>query len=151
METLLADRGSGAVLFMHAPTAIVRSEDIARACAPIVKQTPGRVMACWLGDDAVADARRTFEEAGVPDYGTPEEAVRAFGMLATYRANQALLLEAPTASENGPADVATARVHIEFHQALGHELHHLAQHVDVGSLLGELGRCDSSGGHRDFL
>ena len=28
---------AGAVLFMHAPTAIVRSDDIARACAPLVR------------------------------------------------------------------------------------------------------------------
>jgi acetyltransferase len=122
LQALLADPGSGAVLFMHAPTAIVRSDDIARACAPIVKQAPGRVMACWLGDDAVADARRIFEDAGVPDYGTPEEAVRAFGMLATYRRNQALLLEAPAASENGQADVAAARAIIEGVLAAGREM-----------------------------
>ena len=76
---------------MHAPTAIVRSDDIARACAPLVRQATGRVMACWLGDAAVAEARRIFEDAGVADYATPEEAVRAFAMLATYRRNQALL------------------------------------------------------------
>ena len=34
---------------------------------------------------------------------------------------------------------AAAALDIEFHQALGHELHHLAQDVDVGSLLGKLG------------
>lgn len=122
LQTLLADRSSGTVLFMHAPTAIVRSDDVARACAPIVKQAPGRVLACWLGDDAVADARRIFEEAGVPDYATPEEAVRAFGMLATYRRNQALLLEVPTVSENGKADVAAARATIEGVLATGREM-----------------------------
>ncbi len=122
LEALLADRTSGAVLFMHAPTAIVRSDEIARACAPIVTRTPGRVMACWLGDDSVADARRIFEAAGVPDYPTPEEAVRAFAMLATYRRNQALLLEAPTASENGRADVAAARAIIDGVLAAGREM-----------------------------
>src|SRR5205814_10045753 len=40
---------------------------------------------------------------------------------------------------------------IELHEALGHELHHLAQHVDVGSLLGEFGQCHSGGGHRGNL
>jgi len=113
LQALLADRDSGALLFMHAPTAIVRSDDIARACAPIVREAPSRVMACWLGDAAVADARRIFEDAGAADYATPEEAVRAFGMLTTYRRNQALLLEAPTASENGPPDIAAARAPIE--------------------------------------
>ena len=113
LAALLADRSSGAVLFMHAPTAIVRSDDIARACAPIARQAPGRVLACWLGDASVAQARRIFEEAGVANYDTPEEAVRAFAMLATYRRNQALLLEAPTASENAPPDRAAARALID--------------------------------------
>ena len=113
LQTVLADRNSGALLFLHAPTAIVRSADIARACAPIVRQAAGRVMACWLGDTAVAEARRIFEDAGAADYETPEEAVRAFAMLATYRRNQALLLEAPTASENGPPDLATARAIVD--------------------------------------
>ncbi|MEO7134337.1 MAG: bifunctional acetate--CoA ligase family protein/GNAT family N-acetyltransferase [Vicinamibacterales bacterium] len=122
LQALLADRDSGAVLFLHAPTAIVRSDDIARACAPMVRQAPGRVMACWLGDAAVADARRIFEDAGVANYATPEEAVRAFAMLATYRRNQALLLEAPTASENGPPDIAAARATIEVALAQGRDM-----------------------------
>jgi acetyltransferase len=122
LQTLLADRDSGAVLFLHAPTAIVRSDDIARACAPLVRQAPCRVMACWLGDAAVADARRIFEEAGAADYATPEEAVRAFAMLATYRRNQALLLEAPTASENGPPGIAAARAVIDAVLAAGRDM-----------------------------
>ena len=109
LQTLLADPASGAVLFLHAPTAIVRSDDIARACAPIVRPAAARVMACWLGDSAVAEARRVFTEAGIADYETPEEAVRAFAMLATYRRNQALLLEAPTASENSLPKIGEAR------------------------------------------
>ncbi len=40
---------------------------------------------------------------------------------------------------------------IELHQALGHELHHLAQYVDVGYLPGELGQCHRGVGHRHFL
>jgi acetyltransferase len=121
LQALLAERDSGAVLFLHAPTAIVRSDDIARACAPIVRQAAGRVMACWLGDSAVADARRIFQEAGVADYATPEEAVQAFGMLTTYRRNQALLTEAPTASENGPPDLDAARAIVAGALAEGRE------------------------------
>ncbi|WP_280156041.1 bifunctional acetate--CoA ligase family protein/GNAT family N-acetyltransferase [Piscinibacter sp. XHJ-5] len=122
LQALLADRDSGAVLFLHAPTAIVRSDDIARACAPIARQAPGRVMACWLGDSAVADARRIFRDAGVADYATPEEAVQAFGMLLTYRRNQAQLLEAPTSSEHGPPDAAAARAVIDKALAEGREM-----------------------------
>ena len=119
LQAVLGEPGTGAVLFMHAPTAIVHSEDIARACAPIVEQHPGRVMACWLGGDSVAAARQRFEQAGAADYETPEEAIRAFAMLATYRRNQALLLEAPTASENGPPDLPAARAIVEAALAAG--------------------------------
>jgi acetyltransferase len=122
LRAVLAERDSGACLFMHAPTAIVRSDDIARACAPIVREAASRVMACWLGDAAVADARRIFEDAGVADYATPEEAVRAFAMLAAYRRNQAVLMEVPTASENGPPDIAAARVVIDAALAAGREM-----------------------------
>ena len=42
LQALLADPRRGAVLFMHAPTAIVRSDDIARACAPLAREAAGR-------------------------------------------------------------------------------------------------------------
>ena len=122
LQALLADRDTGAVLFMHAPTAIVRSDDIARACAPVARQAAQRLLACWLGDSAVAEARRIFEDAGVADYETPEEAVRAVAMLATYRRNQALLTEAPSASENGPPDIGTARAVIAAALAEGRDM-----------------------------
>ena len=122
LQAVLADPGAGAVLFMHAPTAIVRSDDIARACAPLVRAAPARVMACWLGDTSVAAARRILADAGAADYATPEEAVRAFSMLTTYRRNQALLLEAPTASENGPPDLTVARSTIAAVLAAGRDM-----------------------------
>ena len=122
LAALLADRDSGAVLFMHAPTAIVRSDAIARACAPIARQAAGRVLACWLGDASVAQARQIFEDAGVANYETPEEAVRAFAMLATYSRNQTLLLEAPTASENAAPDRAAARAVIDAALAAGRDM-----------------------------
>jgi len=104
----------------------VRSDDIARACAPLVRPAATRVMSCWLGDAAVAEARRIFEGAGVADYQTPEEAIRAFAMLQRYRSNQALLLEAPTASENGVPDLASARATIQAALADGRDwLHEL--------------------------
>ncbi len=122
LQTLLADGNTGAVLFLHAPTAIVRSADIARACAPLVAQAPGRVMACWLGDDAVVEARRILRDAGAADYATPEEAVRAFALLETYRRNQTLLMETPTSSESAAPDLPAARAIIDAVLAGGREM-----------------------------
>ncbi len=108
LQALLDDPRAPAVLFMHAPTAIVPSADIARACAPVARSAPNRVMGCWLGDVSVAVARQIFHDAGLPSYQTPEEAVRAFDMLTTYRRNQALLLEAPGPAVAVPVDAASA-------------------------------------------
>ncbi|MEJ8827296.1 acetate--CoA ligase family protein, partial [Variovorax humicola] len=113
LSALLADKSAGAVLFIHAPTAIVPSEEIARACLPLLREAAPRVMACWLGDAAVAQARQCFEGADIPDYATPEEAVQAFAMLQTYRRNQQTLMEAPSASENPAPDAALARRQIQ--------------------------------------
>ena len=122
LRALLDEPATGTVLFMHAPTAIVRSEDIARACAPLAREAGGRLMGCWLGEAGVAEARRIFEEAGVAGYETPEEAVRAFAMLASYARNQALLTEAPMASAAAPPDRAAARAIVESALSGGREM-----------------------------
>jgi len=64
---------------------------------PRISAGPQHLLGCWLGDSAVAQARQTFREAGVPDFNTPEEAVRAFSFLRTYRLHQEELLETPPA------------------------------------------------------
>jgi acetyltransferase len=97
LEAINADPSAGAVLFVHAPTAIVASADIARALVPLASQSPPRVLGCWLGGEAVSEAREIFRAAGIAGYETPEEAVRAFSMLTTYRQNQAQLIEAAPA------------------------------------------------------
>jgi len=109
LRALLDQPATGTLLFMHAPTAIVDSRDIARACLPLLRPRRERVLACWVGATAVADARHQFEDAGIACLDTPEEAVRAFEMLAAYRRNQALLLEAPSAADAPPPRVDEAR------------------------------------------
>jgi acetyltransferase len=100
LKILLDDPATGAVLFIHAPTAIVSSFEIAQALAPLCQAAPGaapRVMSCWLGDQAVAAARQLFQDAAIADFETPEQAVRAFSMLQRYRNNQQELTQAPPA------------------------------------------------------
>ncbi|MDH5538811.1 MAG: GNAT family N-acetyltransferase, partial [Rhizobacter sp.] len=122
LQALNDDPAAGAVLFIHAPTAIVPSVDIARALVPLANQVPPRVMACWLGEAAVAEARQIFQEAGIASYPTPEEAVNAFAMLVTYRRNQAQLMEAPAAAQSLPtakqAEPDTAAIRKLVQQAL---------------------------------
>ncbi len=109
LKTLLADPATGTLLFMHAPTAIVPSADIARALLPLATAEPRRLVSCWLGGPGVAEARQVFHAAGVPSYDTPEQAVRACALLATYRRNQDQLMQAPPA-RTAQAGIDGARV-----------------------------------------
>ena len=133
LRTLLADPATGTLLFMHAPTAIVPSSEIASALLPVIAAQPDaadRLLGCWLGDAAVRQARSLFHAAGIACHDTPEEAVHAFGMLLDYRRNQAQLLEAPPArtaawgqapvTDNSP-DLARAQAVIAGALAQGRE------------------------------
>ena len=95
LRALEGEPGCDAVLFLHAPTAIVRSDAIAANVAPVVRDMAKPVFACWLGGDAVRAARARFAQQAIPDYDTPEAAVRAFLHAVAYRRNQELLLESP--------------------------------------------------------
>jgi acetyltransferase len=80
LSILNDDPDTGALLFIHAPTAIVPSADIAQALVPLAQHdahVAPRLMSCWLGDAAVAQARKTFQDAGIAGFDTPEQAVRA--------------------------------------------------------------------------
>ncbi len=114
LRLLREDRDS-AILFVQAPTAIVPSTEIAEALLPLASEKPPRVLGSWLGHSAVAEARALFRAGGVPDYDTPEEAVRAFSFLQQYRRHQAELMETPPARpQDQTSDLPAIRALVEF-------------------------------------
>jgi acetyltransferase len=110
IEVLLQDPQSEALLFIHAPTAVVSSVDIAEKVAPLLRNSSRTAVACWLGGDAVAQARDIFFDAGIPNYDTPEDAVHGFMQIIQYRRNQQLLMQVPpSVSSDFIPDRASAR------------------------------------------
>jgi acetyltransferase len=112
LQALMDDPGADALLFIHAPTAIVPSAEIARALLPLLRAARMPVLTCWLGGDSVAEARALCLDAGVPVFDTPEEAVRGFQQLVDYGRNQKLLTEVPAACAPGTPDRTGARARI---------------------------------------
>ena len=118
LQLLAADAAQPALLLVHAPSVAVPSAQVARALLPLAQLSPPRLMGCWLGHAAVTEARRVFQQSGIPAYATPDEAVSAFAMLVAYRRNQAQLIEAPPSrSCDIPADASAARALVQ--SALG--------------------------------
>lgn len=95
VDALLHEPQADALLFLHAPTAMVPSAQIAEALAPQLRAASRNVLSCWLGGRSVAAARQIFSDAGLPTYDTPEKAVHGFLQIVQYRRNQDLLMEVP--------------------------------------------------------
>jgi acetyltransferase len=114
MEALLKDPQSDAVLAMHCPVAVASPLQAAEAVVAArdnqAPQAHRPVFAAWVGEDAVAPARDYFARNRLPHYPTPEQAVRAFMHLETYRRNQALLMRVPPSlPESAAPDSAAVR------------------------------------------
>ncbi len=101
LKILLDAPETGAILFMHAPTAIVPSADIASALANLFKHSTRNIFGCWVGGETLARAREIFRQAGIPTYDTPEQAIRGFLQVVEYRRNQDMLMQTPPSM---PAD-----------------------------------------------
>lgn len=115
LAVLLAAPEVDAVLFMHAPTAMVPATEIARACLPQMAATNKPVLTSWLGGVSVEAAREACAVAGISCYSTPERAAAAWLQLVSYARNQQTLQELPA---DVPEDLAPDRTHA---RALGEE------------------------------
>ncbi len=121
MTILMQDANVDALLVAYCPTAIVSSADAAKGLiGALARPDPAakkNVFACWMGEASVAEGRAQLVAAQVPDFETPERAVRAFMYLVRYRQSQKLLLETPSSvAPSEPADIR--RAHEIVRQAL---------------------------------
>ncbi|MCI0510807.1 acetyltransferase [Chromohalobacter marismortui] len=97
LEALLDERGADAILIMNCPAAVADSLDAARAVVETLGTRYAAVLTCWLGEGAPDEARHLFAAQRLPTYETPEQAIRAFSHLFSYRRNQQALMETPPA------------------------------------------------------
>ena len=107
VSVLMQDETVDALLVAYCPTAVATSDEAAKGLIGAMAQPDGaakkNVFACWMGDTNVKDGRAALIAAQVPDYETPERAVRSFMYLVRYRQSQDLLLETPSFGRAQPA------------------------------------------------
>ena len=95
VEHCLGDPEVDAVLAMLAPQALAKPLESAEAVVAASRGNSKPVIACWMGEEVVRSAHARFVEAGIPELASPENAVEAFGLLASYARNQRLLRQVP--------------------------------------------------------
>lgn len=121
VSILMNDPGNDALLVAYCPTAIGSAADAAKGLIGALSEQGAsqkkNVFVSWMGAATVAEGRAELVAAQLPDYETPERAVRAFMYLVRYRQNQDLLLETPSAGTPSP-DNDLERAHGIVRQAL---------------------------------
>jgi acetyltransferase len=93
LRAVQADRSVHAVLVLLTPQGVTQ----ARACAEeVVAASRGSrkpLVACWMGQDLVAEGRQCLAAASIPHFSSPERGVDALACLASYRRSQDMLLQ----------------------------------------------------------
>ncbi|BAP88713.1 CoA-binding domain-containing protein [Burkholderiales bacterium GJ-E10] len=114
----LEDPGVDGVMVILTPQAMTEPTAVAETVVDLAGRYPKPLLACWMGDTAVAASRAAFSLARIPNFRTPEPAVEVFSYISTYYQNQQLLVQtAASLSHDATPDVDGARLLIE--NALG--------------------------------
>jgi acetyltransferase len=124
LHIVMEDDDIDAAVVVYCPTAVASAADAAKGVVSVLTGAAPQknVFACWMGDASVAEGRAALIAARVPDYETPERAVRAFMYLVRYRQSQELLLETPSTITPSPrADVGKAQAIVRQVLADGRE------------------------------
>ena len=91
----LADAAVDGVLVILSPQAMTDPLAAAEAVIAGAGQPRKPLLACWMGEARVAEARERLRRTNIPVFRTPEAAVAAFSYLRSYHLNQKLLLQTP--------------------------------------------------------
>jgi len=114
VSACLADEGVDGVLAILTPQAMTEPTAAAQAVIDAAKGSSKPVLACWMGEEQTASARRLLAQAHIPVFRTPDPAVEMFGHLSSFYRNQRALLQTPgPVAAQGAPDLATARAIVD--------------------------------------
>lgn len=120
VRVLLDSPDIDALMIIHAPSAVAPGTASATALIELLRSHPRSkylsIITNWCGEYSSQEARRLFNDAGIPTYRTPEGTITAFMHMVEYRRNQKQLRETPALPVNLAANANTA--HSLIQQAL---------------------------------
>jgi acetyltransferase len=114
VKACLADEGVDGVLAVLTPQAMTDPLQAAQAVIDASRGSSKPVLACWMGEEQVAPARRLLLASGIAVHRTPESAVEMFAHVSSFYRNQRMLLRTPgPLSHQAAPDVQGARAIVE--------------------------------------
>ena len=115
IDIVLKDSGVDGVIVILTPQAMTAPVEVAEAVVQASEKNRKPIITSWMGGKQVDPARSLFRQARIPTFNTPEAAVDAFHYLASYKANQQLLLQTPgrLPTDHEEPNIEAARLIIE--------------------------------------
>ena len=108
------DPNVDSTLIMLSPQAMTQPMEVAKAIIEASEKLNRSLICCWMGEEQVAEARRTLEDAGIPAFRMPETAIELFHHISKYYRNQKLLLQTPEPTRHyGRPEAEGAKMLIE--------------------------------------
>lgn len=112
LEICLADPNVDGVLTVLTVQTITDAKATAKALVEVGKKTRKPVLAAWMGEADVWEAREILEKGKIPNYRFPESAVDVFLEMWQYSRNLELLYETPPEAPHRFAPRRDAAWHI---------------------------------------
>lgn len=111
----LGDPNTDGVLAILTPQALVDPVKLAEGLVELSRGSGKVLLACWMGEIHVREARRLLAQSKIPSFRSPEPAIEAYAVLARHSRNRAWLMQTPSALSDpmSKPDVDGARVIIE--------------------------------------
>ncbi len=94
-QIVIDDSNVDAALVILTPQAMTNPTATAKAIGQLSETTTKPILAAWIGGQSMREGVRILNDAGVPSYTTPEQAVGAFMTLVAYARNLDSLYETP--------------------------------------------------------
>ena len=91
----LKDPGVDGILIVYTYQAAAKSDELARAVISLAGQSQKPIITSCMGGMGVLDGKKLLLENNIPNYDTPEEAVKTYLYMYRYERNLELLHETP--------------------------------------------------------
>jgi acetyltransferase len=92
---LLKDNNVDAVLVVYIPGLGTAPEEHALAITQLIPKTNKTLFCSWMGDYSVKSARSLFDQHSIPNFDTPDNAIKAFMYMVSHTRTQKLMRETP--------------------------------------------------------
>jgi acetyltransferase len=92
----LRDRGVDGILIIFTPQGEATSGEIARTVIDLAAGSQKPIITCCMGGKDVLEGKELLLEKNIPNYDTPEQAVKTYLYMYTYERNLELLYETPS-------------------------------------------------------